>query len=382
MDDGAGTVQALTTFSAIRPERLSELRRRLALIRYTPGLGRPLLDLGFIHYARWGIVDALPVPGGGWRGLRSKYLLFQGIYDGAERDYLDVFSEVIPSRIAAVWSACAGFEEHVERVPAARGRVIAPAAFREFVERNKLDGIAMYTAYGATANAVRQAILMDDRLQEIHTFPTRDEAYHRRLRTIGSMAIDPLPDRGSLRDRIDAVYEPWKRAVRGRYGVNPLTLAIPLKEGTALEQGLQRDPAMRWLRHTDAHYARVCRLPEVLGNAAKRTDRTNTPWLLFTSDYFGARQVYAERLRRRVRAAEELLTQSIDGFPGTANPARFYSWIDDHALPTDYYVAGYPPRSVAAIEDLIKRRSELADKYASRRYLSGPEIVTELEGSA
>jgi hypothetical protein len=350
----------------------------LALIRYTPGLGRPLLDLGFIHYARWAVVDALP-QAGGWRGLRSKYLLFQGIYDGAERDYLDVFSEVIPSRIAAVWSACAGFEEHVEHAPAARGRVIAPKAFREFVDRNKLEGIAMYTAYRETANAVRQAILMADRLADLHAFPTRDAAYGRRVQAIGSMAVDPSPDRGSLRDRIDAVFEPWKDAVRGRYGVNPLTLAFPIDMGSPLAARIKRARLLPCLSGSETHYARICEIPGTLGDAAKRRDRLTTAYLLFTSDYFGDRRSYVEFLRRRLDVHDALLTEGIPGFCGTKDRGRFHAWVDDHSLRTDYYVAGYPPRSVGEIRELTRTRAKVAREYASRRHPTAGEIVRQTE---
>src|SRR5438477_11106132 len=113
--DHIGTTRALTTLSPILPERLRALTNRLRVVRYTPGLGRPLLELGFIHYARWLILDWLPAPSdrderapprrGGRRGLRWKYLLFESNYDRDEEDYLRTFADIVPARLAKPWGA-------------------------------------------------------------------------------------------------------------------------------------------------------------------------------------------------------------------------------------------------------------------------------------
>jgi hypothetical protein len=383
MDDDAGKVQALTTLSPIRPERLRDLRRRLAVVRYTPGLGRPLLDLGFIHYARWTIIDAFPsaTGRGGRRALRSKYLLFQGMYDGEQDDYLDVFSEVIPSRIAAIWHACVGFEEHVELVPAARDRIIAPAAFRRFVRENALAVLGLYDAHRHSANAVRQAIRMRDRLDEAAALPPRDAAdaaaaYGR----IGSMALGPTPDRGDLLDRVREVYEPWRRAVRGQYGVNPLTVAIPLAPTESLTARVTADPDLGWLAGTETHYACICAIPRRTKDFGQRpADDLEGSYLLFTSDYFGDRYTYVEALRERLAQVGADLEDSIPGFPGVDSRARFHAWVDDHSVPTRYYVSGYPPRSVRDTERLLARREAVAAEYRKRAYPTADVITRAME---
>jgi hypothetical protein len=380
VDDGADKVQALTTLSPIRPERLRDLQRRLAVVRYTPGLGRPLLNLGFIHYARWAIIDALPDPTGrgGRIGLRSRHLLFQGIYDGDQDDYLDVFSEVIPSRIAAIWHACVGFEENVERVPAARDRTIAPAAFREFVRANQLTGLGLYLAYPETATAVRQAILMRERLDDAADTAPDDtaEAYRR----IGSMAVGPIPERGDLRERARAVYDPWRRALRGKYGVNPLTLAIPDPDG-ALAAAVRADSELSWLTGTETHYARVCAIHRRTEDPGSRpAEDFGADYLLVTIDYHGDRWTLVETLRERLLAAGLGAHRPDIGFPGADGAARFHAWVDDHALPTNYYVAGYPPRSVGEITRLLGRRTDVAKRYRAAAYPTGDQIVKTFEG--
>src|SRR4051812_37500518 len=73
-----GEVRRLSTLSPVLPDRGRDLARRLRLLRNVPGLARPLMQLDFVHYARWTILDALPPADGtgGWTGLRSKYLYF------------------------------------------------------------------------------------------------------------------------------------------------------------------------------------------------------------------------------------------------------------------------------------------------------------------
>ena len=63
-----------------------------------------------------------------------------------------------------MWGACVGFEANVERVRGARGRIVAPYAFREFVDRNSLPLLAQYDAYKDPATTMRQAIGMEERI--------------------------------------------------------------------------------------------------------------------------------------------------------------------------------------------------------------------------
>lgn len=370
MDDGKGNVQTLTLFSEIRRDRLRDLKRRLAVVRYTPGLGRPLLELGFVHYARWAIVDALPATdgNGGWQGLSSKHLLFQGTYDGSQRDYLDVFSEVIPARITAIWHACEGFEETVERA-ASSGMMIAPAAFRAFVERQQLDDLATYEAYAASANDVRQALLMRDRLDGA-TMRLGDEKAAEEIREAAAMAVGPGRPAERIGVRLREVSKPWWRAVRGDYGVNPLLLAIPLHGRIAT--GPTRDaarPAVAeamtiLLAETKAHYARVSVLPAP--DSAADTD-----YLLVSFDYYGERYPFVEALRKRLAwAGLEGLEQMLVGYPGASdeNATRFHSWVARSTLRVAYYVAGYPPRPATEIAEALDERGAVAEAYRANAY--------------
>ena len=104
----AGQAIAITTLSPVIPERLHSLRRGLRIVRYVPGLGRPLLQLAFIYFGRWMLIRKLPAADGGRfkTRLKSPYLLFESNYDGSWSDYLDAFADRLPARLAGLWGNC------------------------------------------------------------------------------------------------------------------------------------------------------------------------------------------------------------------------------------------------------------------------------------
>jgi hypothetical protein len=361
-------VNTLTTLSPIVPERLGELKHRLRVVRYVPGLGRPLLELGFIHYARWSIIDGLPSAGGGWRGLRSKYLLFQSSFDGEEQDYLDAFADVLPARLAKMWGACVGFEANVERVRGARGRIVAPYAFRDFVKLNSLDLLAHYDAYEYPASTVRQAIGMEDRIAAAGDDYAGREALLDRIPEVGSMALGPAPGPLTTKERVRAVCKPWVRAVRGRYGVNPLTVVLPLKPGapSVETQALWEKPKsspLEALDKTDTHFARLAVIPPQVKDVGQPSpDRLDGSYLLYTSDFGGNPYSHIERLFAK-RAAMVEIWKLCEGFTTTMSNQTFHAWLDDHTIPTRYYVAGYPPRRVDEIDRYVVQRTDVRADY-------------------
>jgi hypothetical protein len=366
-----GQVNALTTLSPIVPERLAELKRRLRTVRYVPGLGRPLLELGFIHYARWTIVDGLPPSdgAGGWHGLRSKYLLFESNFDGDLDDYLDTFADVLPARIAKIWGACVGFEERVERTRAARGRIIAPHAFRAFVRENSLDVLDRYAAYPEPVSTVRQAIGMQTRIAHAEDDQSAGDPVTERIVNIAAMALGPAPGPSTFGERFRAVSGPWLDAVRGRYGVNPVTVVTPLARRDAVEAILGEIRRVKPLKHLQeskrTHFARVAFIPsEVKDTGQREPDRLGRDYLLYTADVNGDSFHHIEELRRRPRLANAIWGDCAN-YPRTGNAERFHAWFMNHSLRTRYYVAGYPPRTVPQVRQLIKQRRRVREAYES-----------------
>jgi hypothetical protein len=366
-----GHANALTTLSPIVPERLGELKRRLRTVRYVPGLGRPLLELGFIHYARWTIVDGLPPANGagGWHGLRSKYLLFESNFDGDLDDYLDAFADVLPARIAKVWGACVGFEERVERTHAARGRIIAPHAFRVFVRENSLDVIDYYAAYPEPVSAVRQAIGMQTRIADAEDDQSGGDPVAERIVKIAPMALGPTPGPATFGERFRSVSRPWLDAVLGRYGVNPFTVVTPLARSDAVEAILDEIRRVNPLKHLKnskrTHFARLVLIPsDVQDTGQREPDRLDSDYLLYTADVNGDSLHHIEELRRRPRLADAIWGHCVN-YPRTGHAETFYAWFMNHSLSTRYYVAGYPPRTVPEVQQLIKQRSRVREAYES-----------------
>jgi hypothetical protein len=366
---------------------MRELKNRLRVVRYTPGLGRPLLALGFIHYARWIILDWLPPPGGGggWRGLRWKYLLFESNYDGTEQDYLRTFADIVPARLVRLWGACVGFESLAERRRDAIAPAIAPFGFQSFVKRNQLEVIDFYAAYpDATAIDVNQAIGMIDRIANASRRADGEDSALRRMTHVGPMALGPVPSPLTLSERACALYEPWKRALRGRYGVNPLTVVtpIPARAVDNLRRLCEDRSLLRGLDQTETHFARLAVIPPRLTDFGQPDpDQLETPFLLFTSDSWGSPYRHLESLRAALGDTLGQIWGQCPGYPGHGDRdrARFRAWISSHTLPTRYYVAGYPPRSATDVRSYLARRAGLARIYGEQPYPPASRLLAELD---
>ena len=84
-------------------------------------MGRPLLQLAFIHYARWIILDWLPPSQRiGWlaRAYGGSTCCSRAISTEAKTDYLRTFADVVPARLAKLWGACFGFDDYRPGEPA------------------------------------------------------------------------------------------------------------------------------------------------------------------------------------------------------------------------------------------------------------------------
>jgi hypothetical protein len=345
-------INHLTTIAPI--EDLAALRRRLAVVTYGPGFGRPLLELSFIHFAGWSIVTQVPDPRGKdrfWR-LNHPYLLFQATFDGPKPDYLNAFADLLPLRLSRLFGACYGFKALVEDAPGAGERVLSPWAFRKYVERHELELEAAAPRRASSVDTIRQAIAID------RTNRRADCLSGVRLQRLANelerMSLGPPPERPGLRD---GVVGPFVRALTRRRGVSALTILAPIvgRRGAARLTGLP-----------DTHFARTTVIPrriykDDLGFPAP--DELPHQYLLFTSYYDGTLEDYLERLRKRVNLAA--IFTGCHGFPSGSPPRRYdlHTWVERHRLPdsaTPYLVSGYPPCDVEALKEMVTRRNRIA----------------------
>jgi hypothetical protein len=344
-----------------------------------------LLQLGFIHYARWSVLGSLPPPTvpGGWRGLNSKYLLFESNYDGAQPEYLRTFADIVPMRLAKLWGACFGFDTEVERGPP--GHFLVPGRFSSYVAKNKLQVLDFYAAYrDASVTDVRQAIGIEDLIASAANDATGEDSALSRIDEVGQMSLGPLSAPLTLRERVDALYSPWRRAVRGRYGVNPLTVVTPIADADLddLSDSCAQGTLLAGLEGTDTHFARISVIPRSMKDLGQpNPDWLDTPYLLFSSDAWGHPYDHLESLRITVGGALGRMWGACDGYPGHGDKARgrFHAWVHSRTVPTRYYVAGYPPRRVSEIKRYLHQRDALFCTYATDPRPSATRLLAAMD---
>ena len=116
---------------------------------------KKLQMLSFIHYARWVIVKRFP-DGGGGEKLRYPYLMFESNFNGSWDQYIDAFSEVVPTRMKAIWGTSYGFPGPIPVEP-----------FKDYIRANEYVANHYYNAYpGATTTEIISAAKVAAALDE------------------------------------------------------------------------------------------------------------------------------------------------------------------------------------------------------------------------
>jgi hypothetical protein len=327
---------------------VAALRRRLAFVAWTPGVGRPLLDIATIHFARWIVFGSLPDPRGTgrpWR-LNWDYLLFAATYDGPQDAYLDTFADILPLRLAAVFGNCYGFESKVENAPGAGDRVFPAYAFRDFVDENRLREYRHVDAITSSVRDIRQALAITSTVQRNEA--VSGGALERVQSEIASMALGPPPTEPGY---LDAIRQQWKPVIR-RNAVKPLTIVAPLERILDVPTDVLHDLP-------DTLFARLVTLPArvqwQLGQESP--DQLATSYVILMTDFCGTYADYVEALRR-TPAISQIFEHCVR-FPGERSSLRFQEWIASHRLKTQYYVVGYPVLPLSELKKALEARAAI-----------------------
>ena len=146
-----GKQYAMNAISPMKPWKTWIVRFFFFLLGHFPSLAQDLVNLSFIHFARWVVVrrDQFPrlsedqPPG----DLRYDYLLFFSNFNGTWNQYIDAFSAVLSRGLNAIW-------RWSEKFPGA-----APVTpFKEYIAQGQFETDYYYTAYPhATTNDVKAA---------------------------------------------------------------------------------------------------------------------------------------------------------------------------------------------------------------------------------
>jgi hypothetical protein len=155
-----GVASALTTCSSMSALGVLRLKAFFWLRYHVRPLrtwdAAPLVDLSFIHFAQWALIDRLPGNEGmDDERLRPRYLLFLTNFNGGFDQYIDAFSHVIGFRINLIWRGGHGFPGP------------EPATtFKEYIHRQEFPAAHFYSAYpDATTTRIRDALRAAERFE-------------------------------------------------------------------------------------------------------------------------------------------------------------------------------------------------------------------------
>jgi hypothetical protein len=152
----AAVVTPMTLLSPVRRGRRWRLRLVFALARRFPP--KDIGKLTVIHVANWSLLDRLPqldLETQPPEDLPGPYLVFISNFNGPTDDYVDLFSEEIPTSLRKVWRHCDGFPgPHPASV------------LNRYVDRHHTEASSLYSAYpGATTRMVHAAFRVRDALE-------------------------------------------------------------------------------------------------------------------------------------------------------------------------------------------------------------------------
>lgn len=120
-----------------------------------------LIDLSFIHYARWAVIkrNEFPYFGEGQRReeLNYDYLLFESNFNGDWEKYIDAFSQVIPGGMDNIWKWSVRYPRSVPITP-----------FLDYIRNCQYDTDHYYSAYpGAATNDILGALKLETAMSEL-----------------------------------------------------------------------------------------------------------------------------------------------------------------------------------------------------------------------
>ena len=155
-----GKAYAMNAVTPMKAWKTPILRVLFLLLGALKSKQQDLVNLSFIHFARWVIVkrNQFPrlAPEQPEEQLDYDYLLFFSNFNGTWNQYIDAFSAVLATGLNLIW-------RWSEKFPGS----VPVTAFKRYISLVQFDTDYYYTAYPyATTNDVKAAIRVDDALRE------------------------------------------------------------------------------------------------------------------------------------------------------------------------------------------------------------------------
>jgi hypothetical protein len=150
MSNVAGKAYAMNVVTPMRPVRTWINRALFMVARAVPATLGGLLGLSIIHFARWVIIkrDQWPDLGQGKQSLQNDYMLFCSNFNGTWDQYIDAFSDAIPSGLDLLWYSSTRYPHSIPISP-----------FKGYIRVNQIDTDYYYNSVpGAAQRDVKAAL--------------------------------------------------------------------------------------------------------------------------------------------------------------------------------------------------------------------------------
>jgi len=151
-----GQAISITVFSTLKPWGKLFLPILFNVTKRLPKLTETLVKLSFIHFARWTLVSKIPYNGAPQPKQKLKYthMYFESNFNGGWEEYIDAFSHILTSGMAAFWGSSYGFPKALPVTP-----------FKDYIKENEVPANHYYSAYPqATITMIKSALELDEKL--------------------------------------------------------------------------------------------------------------------------------------------------------------------------------------------------------------------------
>ena len=150
MSNVAGKAYGMNVVTPMRPYLTWINRAVFMASRAIPSSLLGLLGLSIIHFARWVIIkrDQWPDLGQGKQKLKNDYMLFCSNFNGTWDQYIDAFSDGIPSGLDLLWCSSTKYPHSIPISP-----------FKNYIRANQIDTDYYYNSVpGAAQRNVKSAL--------------------------------------------------------------------------------------------------------------------------------------------------------------------------------------------------------------------------------
>jgi len=237
MSNVAGKAYAMNVVTPMRPRRTWINTFLFMVTRAMPSKLGGLIGLKFIHFARWVMIRREDWPDFSPPGrpeprdpLRNDYMLFCSNFNGTWDQYIDAFSDALPSGLDLLWYSSTKYPHSIPISP-----------FKAYIRANQVDTDYYYNATPGSAQRdvksglrVRRALL---RLAQDHPKMTPEqfaEAWRKTLvslqNELGAPGEAPIASNDTAaadRNRLPYVDRAWPGAEAEREEVAAAAAAPP-----------------------------------------------------------------------------------------------------------------------------------------------------------